>query len=299
MKSARDIAIALGGRWRNNHASVCCPAHEDSTPSFSISSTRDGRPLVHCFAGCSQADVIQALKARGLWEGDGVKDPSYPQGYTVKHDRHSDKDDRERQNLARDLWERADRITGTKAEDYLRSRGIRPRLSGWPDALGYLPRLAHSEAKKQFPVMLAALTTGSGELVAVQRTWLDETGHGKAPVEQAKKTLGQMGRAAVRLGTPTHTLGLAEGVETALSASQIYGIPVWATLSANRLGKVEIPQGVTALYIFADKGEVGMSCAIEAADIYERQNLTVDVLPPHVHHGDSHSDYNDVVRAGA
>ncbi|HEV3330548.1 MAG TPA: hypothetical protein VG096_06185 [Bryobacteraceae bacterium] len=28
---------------------------------------RDGMVLVHCHAGCSQADVIAALRARGLW----------------------------------------------------------------------------------------------------------------------------------------------------------------------------------------------------------------------------------------
>ena len=28
----------------------------------------DGKVLLHCHAGCSQRDVIAALKARGLWE---------------------------------------------------------------------------------------------------------------------------------------------------------------------------------------------------------------------------------------
>ncbi len=44
-----------------------CPAHEDRTPSLSISKP-NGRILLHCHAGCEQQSVIDALKARGLWD---------------------------------------------------------------------------------------------------------------------------------------------------------------------------------------------------------------------------------------
>jgi hypothetical protein len=43
-----------------------CPAHDDRDPSLSIRD-ENGKVLVHCYAGCSQADVIAALKALGLW----------------------------------------------------------------------------------------------------------------------------------------------------------------------------------------------------------------------------------------
>jgi len=44
-----------------------CPAHDDHNPRLSIRQA-DGKVLLHCHAGCSQQDVIKALKARGLWE---------------------------------------------------------------------------------------------------------------------------------------------------------------------------------------------------------------------------------------
>jgi len=44
------------GRWIAR-----CPAHDDRTPSFSIRETDDGRLLLHCFAGCSVADIVAAL----------------------------------------------------------------------------------------------------------------------------------------------------------------------------------------------------------------------------------------------
>jgi hypothetical protein len=44
-----------------------CPVHDDKNPSLSISQSADGTLLLHCFAGCGQGAVIEALRARGLW----------------------------------------------------------------------------------------------------------------------------------------------------------------------------------------------------------------------------------------
>ncbi len=40
---------------------VRCPAHEDRSPSLSLSDGRDGRVLLHCFAGCTFASIVAAL----------------------------------------------------------------------------------------------------------------------------------------------------------------------------------------------------------------------------------------------
>ena len=44
-----------------------CPAHHDHCPSLSISLGEDGRVLLHCHAGCTQDEVIDALRNKGLW----------------------------------------------------------------------------------------------------------------------------------------------------------------------------------------------------------------------------------------
>jgi hypothetical protein len=64
--SARELTLDLGGRWYGRDGIACCVAHDDRTPSLSVSE-RDGKLLVHCHAGCDQRAVIAALKARGLW----------------------------------------------------------------------------------------------------------------------------------------------------------------------------------------------------------------------------------------
>ena len=40
---------------------ACCPAHDDSDPSLSISVVSDGRILMHCHGGCDITDVIAAI----------------------------------------------------------------------------------------------------------------------------------------------------------------------------------------------------------------------------------------------
>ena len=38
-----------------------CPAHDDHTPSLSVTMTGDGKILLHCFAGCETRRVVEAL----------------------------------------------------------------------------------------------------------------------------------------------------------------------------------------------------------------------------------------------
>lgn len=66
--TAYDIVAALGGKFNSaSGKGTCrCPVHGDRTPSLSVTE-KDGQILVHCHAGCTQDEVIAALKAEGLW----------------------------------------------------------------------------------------------------------------------------------------------------------------------------------------------------------------------------------------
>src|ERR1022692_2724231 len=64
--TADFIARALGGRRSGSSWMAKCPAHDDKNPSLSIREV-DGKVLLHCQAGCGQREVIEALKAKGLW----------------------------------------------------------------------------------------------------------------------------------------------------------------------------------------------------------------------------------------
>jgi hypothetical protein len=71
--NARDIAWALDCRTppdaAGNFQCRCPgPSHRngDQNPSLSIRDGRDGRLLLHCFAGCSFDDIVAALERRGI-----------------------------------------------------------------------------------------------------------------------------------------------------------------------------------------------------------------------------------------
>ena len=74
--SAEAITRALGGSWNGRAGVARCPAHEDRSPSLSLTDGADGL-LLHCFAGCSFTDIIAALRDKGLVD-DGRRGASLP-----------------------------------------------------------------------------------------------------------------------------------------------------------------------------------------------------------------------------
>ena len=284
---ARALVAALRGRWSSNHGMCRCPAHADATPSLSVTGTRDGRVLLHCFAGCAGRDVIAALRGRGLWLERGPR--RAPRRPTPER---PDQAALRRQRRARALWEAAEPIAGTLGEVYLRTRGVVGRL---PPSLRFVARLEHNFRLTAHPALIAAVQDGEGAVTAIQRIWLSDDGRAKAALDPAKAGLGPMRDGAVRLDPPAAVLGLAEGVETALSARQLYTLPVWATLGASRLKSVRLPDVCRSVVIFADNGEAGLRLAREACAHYRDAGRGARLIAPPRAFG----DFNDMVRAGA
>lgn len=239
----RLIVEALAGRWTPKGGMCRCPSHADSTPSLSV---RPGarRLLFHCFAGCDTRQVLAALRRLRLPAGGSL--PSDFQTYGSRRGALRE--------AAAQLWSESRPLAGSLGETYLRARGIRESSS----ELRFHPRTPHG--RKPFtrfaPALVAAVRDDSG-LVGVHRTFLDRTTNGLAALIPPKCSLGRLGSGCVRLHPAEDVLGLAEGVETALSAAQLFGVPCWATLGTDRFRHVALPKSVSTLLLFLDRDAGG------------------------------------------
>src|SRR5690606_25688999 len=71
------------------------------------------------------------------------------------------------------------------------------------------------------------------------------------------------------LGGIAARLGLAEGIETALSATALFGMPCWATLGTERFRRVALPPQVTGLVLFLDHDTGGRRAEALAREAFD------------------------------
>src|SRR5687768_7447771 len=81
--AVRVLVEGLGGQRNGSGWKARCPVHDDHTPSLSIKEGDDGRPLVHCHAGCAQDDVLADLRRRELWPSAERRSGPAPQARTT------------------------------------------------------------------------------------------------------------------------------------------------------------------------------------------------------------------------
>ena len=143
-----------------------------------------------------------------------------------------------------------------------------------------------------FPAMVSAITSPSDTLVSLHRTYLTIDGH-KAPAPTVKKlcaSAGPLMGASIKISAPmvrddgNQALGIGEGIETALAAAMLFGVPVLSAVSAHGLAAFEPPHDVQNIYIFADNdlNQVGQGAAARLAEKLTYQGHTVRVHTPSI-----------------
>ena len=158
--SAEDLAHRLekpkkqGKGWQ-----ACCPAHEDNNPSLSINDGDNGKPVVHCHAGCTQKSVIDTLIDAGKWPERNPNGASY----TPQKSRKTVYSYFKANGDLAFTVERIDKPDGSKE--------IRPRLlsgkSQWYPAPRPLYRLPELIERKDAPVLIVEgeKTVGAAEMI--------------------------------------------------------------------------------------------------------------------------------------
>ena len=196
------------------------------------------------------------------------------------------------------LWARSKLITPEdQAGRYL---GARTGILEFPCALRFSPDERYMDPGSRpiwLPAMVAKVdpcdkAVAIGERASLHRTYLSPI-CGKAEVHTPRKMMGSMPNgAAVRLMHHEETLGIAEGIETALSASILHDCPCWAALNAELLAKWVPPEGVTRVIIFGDNdaSSTGQAAAYTLAKRLKAMGLSAIVQIP----GRTGDDWNDV-----
>lgn len=177
----------------------------------------------------------------------------------------------------RHMWRRA-KPPSEPVRRYLQSRGIDGE---------------YCDMRELWREMVVLMRSPDGEGCMVHRTLLTADGRRDCrlfmpgPIAEG---------AAVRLMRAGDTLGIAEGIETALSAAILFDVPCWAALNTSLLKKWNPPQEVKRVVIFGDcdANFAGHAAAYELARrLAEKVSVSVEI--PKV----IGTDWNDVLQERA
>jgi len=187
------------------------------------------------------------------------------------------------------LWQSSVPLTGGDVvSKYLHKRGLLLQ----PDNIRFCESCWESSTKKRIPAMIARIMDPAGKPIGLHRTYLE--GEQKAKIDSPRKLMKpvtSLSGGAIRLFKPqNNTLGIAEGIETAIAARQITQIPTWAAVSSTLLKAFQPPDDIKRLVIFADADAnfCGQQAAYTLANRLVQTDRIIEVELPEMG-----KDFND------
>jgi phage/plasmid primase-like uncharacterized protein len=250
-----------------------------------LSDGEDGRLLAFCFGGCEFNQIMPALVEYELLDDDDGDDSHVSRPVIV-----CPRDGTKRIAHARQIYDSG--VWDERIAVYLHSReiGLTSRV------LRFQEQTPHRLGVR-LPAMLAPVVDIDGEQIGVHLTYLRYDGAGKAalPKEYQRECRGALAGGAIRLipFDPGVELVLAEGVESGLSAAELFALPCWSAVYAGGLRSLALPPDVRNVIIAADNDAsgIGQRNALAAYDRWTAEGRSVRIkIPPNT--GD---DFNDVL----
>lgn len=249
----------------------------------------DGRGTYYCNQ-CGAGNGVQLVQKKTNWPmrrvfEEIVKMVGDAEPLPVQEKRD---DAEKRKRLLNETWTAGRNVSqDDTAGEYIHKR---TGLKVFPSVLRFHPALYHAETKSNHPALIAKVTDIDNKPIALHRTWMAEV------TPKKKVTAGPIpAGAAIRLFPYEEALGIAEGIETAISAWAIFNIPTWAAISANMMEKWEPPKIVKKVFIFGDNDHnfTGQLSAYRLAHRL-RQNEALEIVKvviPNI----VGADWNDVL----
>lgn len=247
--------------------------------------TRDGKRLGWC-ASCQDKEAIAAY-LRGAYGA-----VHHAPGLSVSIAQERAERAAKAKERAWVIWAGAENITsGDPAWKYLNSRGIWDTELGMP-GFRYRADCPHPDGKR-YPALIAMLIDACGKPQGIHRTFLTLDGK-KANLDPVKASLGSMWGASIwirwQVGTPREIV-IAEGLESAISAAFLLGLPACSAISAGNLASgLVLSPAIESVIIAADNDKPGLVAAETAAQRWKSEGRAVRILK-----GPPGHDFNDVL----
>ncbi|HQS18626.1 CHC2 zinc finger domain-containing protein [Reyranella sp.] len=301
-----------------------CPFHNERTPSFTVN---DGKGFYHCFGCGAHGGAIDFVRQRQgldfkaaveLLESENGLRSLQAARPAPPPPKARQREDADKEEAVRRIWRDTVALeAGGVVDRYLRGRCLVPPAeygfgdpavnAGWPPAIRYGAAVWHGLEKRRLPAMVTAQRRGDGTLGSVHRTYLKVTGQAvtKAGTPRDKAMLGDPAGTVMLLGPVADRMIGGEGIETSLSAMQLYKRSGLAFGSRALMASVEPPFECSDFIYAADrnkphpdpeKSRVGERAAWKGARAFgtgRTVQVKVPSLPPCVETG----DFNDVLLA--
>lgn len=169
-------------------------------------------------------------------------------------------------------------------------RYVEARVGIWPHLV--------SEIRQYEGNLIARISGPDGKGVNIQTIELKVEGH--RIIRGDKKVMkGSLPKgSAVRLFAKERVLGIAEGIETAMSATSLFGVPCWSVISTSGMLNWIPPEDVETVVVYGDNDEnyAGQAAAYGIANKLSTQwGKKVEIRIPPI----AGWDWNDALKARA
>lgn len=277
-----------------------CPIHEEKTPSFEVN---DAKGVFYCH-GCGAAGDHFTFLTRvdGLPFGhafEALTGDTFPTVSAAERARQKEEDVRIRRAAiadARFIWDRCDDATGTIAEVYLRE--VRAITMPLPPSVrfGVVPTSRDMEGnwRRAFPAVVLASTSSGGEILGVQRIFLDDDGRSKRWGKRSKLSLGRPRGSAVRLNTGVTAKHIVcEGPEDGLSlAQELPDYAVHVALGTAMMPLVSLPLSARTVTVAGQNDNPGRAAVKTCCDAFNERGIDTRTMFPAA----DYKDWNDMLR---
>jgi len=252
----------------------------------------EGRGTWIC-SKCGAGDGISLVMQKNGWDfREAARQIETVIGSAPEDPPKRERSDRDKREAMNNLWRSSKAVdVDDPVGRYLYRR---VGLMSFPPCLRTAYNLRYySDCPSFHPAMIAMVTGSDGAPTTLHRTYLTDDGR-KAPVIEPRRLMpGNVSKgAAIRLGPAGNVLGIAEGIETAFSATALFDVPCWAAVNAGMLAAWQPPSQARRIIIFGDNDPsyAGHAAAYALARRLGTRQRVVEVEIPHK----VGTDWNDV-----